>query len=124
MSKLDLTKPIVSRGGHPVRIVCSDMKGERPIIALHQTGDTEIALMHTLDGIVQNGGYDSWTTISNAPEHDDCFTTFHGCSAGQTYNTLAQARSATRHANCHILKFVLIDGIPCEPRFVKPDEIA
>lgn len=34
MTKLDLTKPVQTREGDPVRIICTDRKGEYPIIGL------------------------------------------------------------------------------------------
>lgn len=34
MSKLDLTKPVQTRDGHPVRILCTDRKGKYPVVGL------------------------------------------------------------------------------------------
>ena len=34
MTKLDLAKPVQTREGDPVRIICTDRKGEYPIIGL------------------------------------------------------------------------------------------
>lgn len=34
MTKLDLTKPVQTRDGRPVRILCMDRKGEYPVVGL------------------------------------------------------------------------------------------
>lgn len=34
MSKLDLSKPVKTRGGDPARIICTDRRGTRPVVYL------------------------------------------------------------------------------------------
>lgn len=44
-------KPVVTRNGHPVRILCVDRRGmEFPIIALMDTGTQEIVMAYTKEG--------------------------------------------------------------------------
>ena len=40
MKKFDPTKPVQTRDGHPARIICTDAKGNWPIVALVSTSTT------------------------------------------------------------------------------------
>jgi hypothetical protein len=49
---LDLTKPVQRRDGGPARIIFTEAKGDRPIIALHEFLGFENTLKHYVDGRV------------------------------------------------------------------------
>lgn len=47
---LDLSKPVQTRDGHPVRIFCHDRKGKYPIYGLVDSGDKDQSASWTLEG--------------------------------------------------------------------------
>jgi hypothetical protein len=49
---LDLTKPVQRRDGGPARIIFTEAKGDRPVIALHEFLGFENTLKHYVDGRV------------------------------------------------------------------------
>lgn len=52
MTKLDLTKPVQTRDGRPVRILCTDRKGEFPIVGLIASNyDDDIVRCWPVSGI-------------------------------------------------------------------------
>ena len=53
------SRKVVTRDGRNVRIVCTDAKGNFPIIALVETHNTEVALRLSEDGHFYNTAEDS-----------------------------------------------------------------
>lgn len=67
--KLDLTKPVQTKNGSPVRILCTDRVGERPVVGLIMSPDGgETGVSWTLEG--RKGPYygtDAYDLV-NVPE--------------------------------------------------------
>ena len=68
MSRLDLTKPVQTRDGHPVRILCTDRKGSsNVVVGLVDRGDNvEVTMSWTEDGLYAVGG-NSRNDLINVP---------------------------------------------------------
>ena len=46
----ELFGSIKTRDGHPARIICTDAKGKRPIVALFDIGEMERVARYTVNG--------------------------------------------------------------------------
>lgn len=62
MKKFDLEAalkgaPVITRGNHPARIICTDAKGNLPIIALISNNGVENPVKYTLDGRYYTKGH-------------------------------------------------------------------
>ena len=67
MKELDLSKPVQTRNGRPVRILCTDAKGPYPIVGLMPSGEAEHVGSWMVGG---NSSPYSWTQddLINVPE--------------------------------------------------------
>lgn len=66
---LDLTKPVQTRGGCPVRILCMDAKGTFPIVALVTCLDgSEMMAMYTPNGDYMHRGMTYMDLINVKPK--------------------------------------------------------
>lgn len=66
MSKaFDPKKPISTKAGGKVRIIATDVKGQHPIIALHDMGTYEQAYMHSANGCYAGGNANTPQTLIN-----------------------------------------------------------
>jgi hypothetical protein len=52
---LDLSKPVQTRDGRPVRILCTDLRGEFPVVAVIENRDFDGVGMWRLSGVNQFG---------------------------------------------------------------------
>ena len=90
MKPFDPKKPCRTRNGRAARIICTDGKGDQPIIALIDYEDTDIVTRFTTDGHwqIQNG--ECGNDLINIPEkhemwvnvytkQDTCYTIGDGC---------------------------------------------
>ena len=65
----DSTLPVQTRDGRKARIICTDMKGEGPILALLDSGPYEIAKVYLEDGKLEGSGTDPCSyDLINIPE--------------------------------------------------------
>ena len=53
---------IKTRDGNPVRIICWNAKGEKPIVGLIDVGDIEIPMKYTAEGKIDTRDYVSMST--------------------------------------------------------------
>jgi hypothetical protein len=53
---------IKTRDGNPVRIICWDAKGEKPIVVLVDVGDIEMPMKYTINGKSDTRDYVSMNT--------------------------------------------------------------
>lgn len=77
MTKLDLTKPVQTREGDPVRIICTDRKGEYPIVGLvlsdHGDGH-EVVRAWPIDGQFYSKNMQHLDLINVPPKPVKCYT--------------------------------------------------
>jgi hypothetical protein len=65
---LDPTKPVQLRDGRPARIICNNMKGNRPIIALMESeGGYEFTIYRKADGKFGSGKHPFYLDLINVP---------------------------------------------------------
>ena len=105
---LDITKPVQTRDGNPVRLVCTDRKGKYSLIGLVQKGAAETIHTWSTDGsrfdipgtsdtdlvnapIMHHG----WINLfRNGPEDGDC------CTSGPVWpNKYAAELAGKAHQN-------------------------
>lgn len=63
---IDFNKPVRTKGGYPVRILCTDKKGDYPVIGL--IGSDEVVCTWRLDGSYGSAGQYSADSLENVPE--------------------------------------------------------
>lgn len=69
MSKLiDLTKPVQTRDGRQVRILCCDAEGPYPVIALLRDFGGEVPMTYTFSGCQYGPDQQSSSDLVNVPE--------------------------------------------------------
>ncbi len=66
--KFDPTKPVQTRDGQKVRIICTDVKGTAPILALINNNTYEITCRYTEDGSFYSKDNPSDLDLINIPE--------------------------------------------------------
>lgn len=64
----DPTKPVQTRNGRAARIICTDVKGEWPIIALVTDGQRETVLSYKKSGSAYDDKREDRSDLVNAPE--------------------------------------------------------
>jgi hypothetical protein len=65
--KIDITKPVRTRDGRSVRILCTDKKGNYPIVGLVTNEDgSETVCSYRLDGVYYSAG-ESGCDLVNVP---------------------------------------------------------
>ncbi|HLX53128.1 MAG TPA: hypothetical protein VKR58_04275 [Aquella sp.] len=67
---LDLTKPIQTRDGRKVRILCNNLKGKRPIAAAIQTDLEEDVVKVCINGKIYGRSGTHMSDLINIPEGD------------------------------------------------------
>lgn len=66
---LDITKPVQTRDGKPARIVCTDMKGTFPVVALvTQKSGNEVVNSYDSNGVYHTFSGKSDNDLVNIPE--------------------------------------------------------
>lgn len=96
---LDLTKPIVTRGGEKVRIVCTDMRGPKGTTSLLGLIDfTDCESMHTwtMDGEFYGNGQKSDLDLMNPPETRAAYVNIYN----HTCTTREEADKAHKMSLC------------------------
>lgn len=63
MKQLDLTKPVQTHDGRPVRILCTDAAGEYPVVGIEKDGEKDTVRRWTKDG--------RFATYSRGPHSHD-----------------------------------------------------
>lgn len=67
--KLDITKPVRTRDGRPVRVLCTDKKGNFPIVALITDGnEKETVCTYNTEGHYYSSGGVCDADLVNVPE--------------------------------------------------------
>lgn len=67
MKQLDLTKPVQTCDGRPVRILCTDAAGEYPVVGIEIDGEKDTVRRWTKDG--------RFATYSRGPHSHDLINT-------------------------------------------------
>jgi len=78
----DPTKPVQTRDGRPARIICIDVVGDRPILALIKEADdgAELSKHYYKNGIWSGAGHETADDLVNVTEQN--FTADRGPHAG------------------------------------------
>lgn len=94
----DPTKPVQTRDGHPARIICTDMIGDRPIAAIiTETERTESVLQYRADG--QFGEMPYRLDLINIPvRHKRWMNLYYNTTLTEIYTTRAAADYAESSA--------------------------
>lgn len=95
MKTFDPSKPVQTRGGRKARIVCADVKGDKPIIAVLTKDDgAEYAERFRADGAMHNRPWpvEGPTDLVNVPEkHVRWVNAYASGSASVGYRTREDA---------------------------------
>lgn len=96
----DPERKVVTKDGRPARIICTDKKGNYPIVALVERydGAGEDDFSVTKDGRCYNNGY-SYKDLFFAPEKHEGWATIYGkFLTGEIFSTKEEAEeSVKRH---------------------------
>jgi hypothetical protein len=65
---VDFSKPIQTRHGKPARLLCQDLKGDYPVVAIVDNGDEEIPFRYTSEGPLFNRDMPHDYDLVNVPE--------------------------------------------------------
>ena len=68
MSKLDLTKPVQTREGDPVRILCTDRQSNRPLVGLVTKDSCEVVRSWSTSGRFYSDEYHPLDLINVPPK--------------------------------------------------------
>lgn len=95
------TRPIVTRGGRSVRIICTDRESDNyPVVALIQEHRYEDTCHYTKDGLFLNGT-ENRNDLFFAPEKKEgwvnLFKINSTITTGEVYNTKEEAKSAVKN---------------------------
>ena len=108
MSDFDPTKPCQLRDGTPVRVLCTDAPGERPIIFMYKNG---------LVGKRYADGRDNSSTtfqthfdLVNVPKKTEKFLNMYTTGAGGIYDSLERAFAGHARNREGIIKLTYEDG--------------
>lgn len=74
MTKLDLTKPVQTRDGRPVRILCMDRKGEYPVVGLVTENNRECVRSWPTSGRFYVDDIQGLDLINVPPKPVKCYT--------------------------------------------------
>lgn len=91
---------VVTRDGKPARIICTDKRGNKPVVALILAPDnkTEVTFFYTSNGFFYKDGRDDCDDLMFAPTKKEgwvnLFKNNSTIIAGEVYNTEAEAKSA------------------------------
>lgn len=72
MTKLDLHKPVQTRDGRPVRLICTNKKGDFPLVGLvlKNNGDEEV-ITFSNNGLYYENGPECISDLVNVPERKE-----------------------------------------------------
>lgn len=94
---IDWNKPYRTKGGAPVRVLCTDRKGEHPVVALVTQDGEERLAKYSMDGVMKQHGarnVGDVFDIVNAPEEKEVWVAiFPGGNIG-AFRTESAARKA------------------------------
>ena len=113
----DPSKKVVTRDGRPVRIICTDARGEYPIIALveYYDGSNDNIYTYTKDGVyypIEPSEEDLFFS-SEAPEKHEGWATIYGkFLAGEIFSTKEEAEESVKR--CGKKDFVAIAKVEWE----------
>lgn len=116
---LDLTKPVRTRDGRPVRILCTDAAGSAPIFALvRQSAAREDVYRYRLDGSLNDTGprRDDPLDLVNSPEATSVYAAVYPYRADPyaklfECDCLADAAFQAGERG-RVLEIVYEDGVP------------
>lgn len=78
MTKLDLTKPVQTRDGYPVRILCTDRKSNRPLVGLVTEDSCEVVCSWPTSGRFYSDEYHPLDLINVPPKPVKYYTHVYG----------------------------------------------
>lgn len=93
-------KKVITRDGKPARIICTDKRGNKPVVALILAPDNkiEVPFFYTSNGFFYKDGRDDCDDLMFAPTKKEgwvnLFKNNSTIIAGEVYNTEAEAKSA------------------------------
>ena len=80
------SRKVVTRDNRNVRIICTDAKGNRPVIGLVDYKDYEGSYGYTKNGRIRDDDYDGNLDIFFAPEkHDGWVNVYRDMDSGELY---------------------------------------
>lgn len=83
---LDFTKPVQTRGGGKVRILCTDRKGcGRPVVGLVLVGSEEMSVSWNTDGRCRAGKQDGFDLVQAKESKTVTIWLFRDSSDGKVY---------------------------------------
>lgn len=109
------TRPIVTRDGRSVRIVCTDRKDEQyPITALveEQTGIKEYGFFYTADGVYLVGTKNSKDLFFAPEKKEGWIKVYYGKSRDNTFvcnRIFATKEEAEKQKNDNVVAIIQID---------------
>lgn len=94
-NKLDFSRPIQTRDGRKVRILCTDKKGASPVVGLieRNPGEEEMTFHWQLTGLHYEGSCRRPEDLINVPERieRDVWVNLNGKVLGHIYDTRKEA---------------------------------
>lgn len=103
MTKLDLNKPVQTRDGRPVRIICTDKKGDYPLVALIPQTNTsnEEVCTYSLDGYYYKNEAQCDSDLVNVPEQKHKWINVYSDNyyENYSYETLQEAHAMADYSN-------------------------
>lgn len=119
--KLDLTAPLQTRDGRPVRLLATDAKGYHPVVYM-VAGElmTATANGFTTEARFRGLQVESTEDLVNVPPKPVVKTMFY--SLGDGYTSAASA-SSTYGSRWDVLEVTTTDGVPTATTLIKKDAI-
>ena len=98
------SRKIVTRYGFPVRIICTDVKGSTPIVAVIEKEDkTENVFCYKSDGIMHRyHDIDVFFAPKKHKGYVNLFRQITGINTGFVFNTKEEAEKSAKGIPCYI----------------------
>lgn len=111
MSKLDLTKPVSTRDGRKVRVLCTDLKGVHPIVGVVTRADgEEVVLTWLPDGRLSFNVACPGDLINVPERHVRWVNVYRGLDGRMWGASLCVSREmADAHADCNRIACLRIE---------------
>ena len=87
-------RKVVTRNGRSARIICTDAKGNYPIVALIEEGGYDNALSYTKDGKLYVGETNDYDLFFAPEKHEGWVNIYPDSSIGGIYTSEEEARNA------------------------------
>ena len=91
-------RKVVTRNGRSARIICTDAKGNYPIVALIEEGGYEHALSYTKDGKLYVGGTNDYDLFFAPEKHEGWCVICGSFLAGEIFTAKEEAEEFVKRA--------------------------